>query len=351
MNAIELDTLSVTYATARGRLTAVAGVDFGAPSGATSAIIGESGSGKSTIARAIVGLVPIASGSVHVYGRAISDRSPAAQKWLRSQVQLIFQDPYASLNPRMDVRTTLHESASLASASGNVSEPKIVDLLEQVGLGAQHLEVFPHQLSGGQRQRLAIARALARNPRVLILDEVTSALDVSVQAAILNLLRGLQRKLGLTYILITHDLAVARYMATSVSVMYLGRVVEAGASADILVRPRHPYTRSLLDAVPRLNPWAAGARLRPTGEVPDPLRPPVGCRFHTRCPIGPRVTTDRTVCTQKDPGLVEIVSGWRCACHFPLTVSAPAEAPKAQAGARAIALSPIQSKRGNGGVS
>jgi peptide/nickel transport system ATP-binding protein len=282
-----------------GPVTAVDHVSLGLAAGGVLGLVGESGSGKSTLARAIVGLVP-ASGSVLLDGTAL----PAPSR----RVQMVFQDPYASLNPRMTVGAMLAEAAR---ERGRVGE-----LLDLVGLDARYAERLPRELSGGQRQRVAIARALAVDPAVLIADEVTSALDVSVQGAILNLLRDVQARLGLTVLFISHDLSLVRYMSDATAVMYLGRIVERGDVEALVEQPRHPYTRALLDAVPSL---AAPAIVEPAlldADPPDPGAPPAGCHFHPRCPVGPRVHPERRVCVEADPWVDAAARPHCAACHF-----------------------------------
>jgi peptide/nickel transport system ATP-binding protein len=303
MSALETRELGVRF----GPVAAVDRVSISVPAGRVLGLVGESGSGKSTIARAIVGLVP-AAGRVLVGGADVSSL-PAG----RRRVQLVFQDPYASLNPRMTVGETLAEAAR---AGRRERDARTRELLDLVALDARHAGRLPRELSGGQRQRVAIARALAAGPEVLIADEVTSALDVSVQGAILNLLRDVQARLGLTVLFISHDLSLVRYMSDAAAVMYLGRIVEAGAIGELVARPRHPYTRALLDAVPRLAGPAIGAPALLDADPPDPGAPPAGCHFHPRCPVGPRVRPDRAVCAERDPWPGAGARPHCAACHF-----------------------------------
>jgi oligopeptide/dipeptide ABC transporter ATP-binding protein len=277
--------LEVHFAAAGGAIRAVDGVDLDLLPGETLAVVGESGCGKSTLARALIGLQPATSGSIRFSGEEVGGRSRAALRPLRRQMQLVFQDPYASLNPRLTVSTILEEPLLLHDrATRRNADEKVCSLLEQVGLDPALRRRYPHEFSGGQRQRISIARALAVEPKVLLCDEVTSALDVSVQAQILELLKSLQKKLGLSYLFITHDLGVVRFIADRVLVMYVGQVVELRETESLFEGPAHPYTQGLLASVPELRA-AAGKRERPiAGEVPSPARPPSGCRFHPRCP-------------------------------------------------------------------
>jgi peptide/nickel transport system ATP-binding protein len=315
MSLLEVDDLRVRYGRGRSMLTAVDGVSIAVDAGGALGIVGESGSGKSTLARAIVQIVPSATGRITLDGRDITNAKGPALRDVRGRVQMVFQDPFASLNPRRTIGATLEEAIQLRRGreNGAAKQPRdtVPDLLELVTLPAELADRFPNELSGGQLQRACIARALAGKPSLLILDEVTSALDVSVQAAILNLLRELRETLGLTYLCISHDLSVISYLCERVMVLYLGQAVEQGDWATLASAPRHPYTRTLLDSVPQVH----GDVVRATagGDIPDPRHPPSGCRFHTRCPIGPLTHADRTRCVTDDPGGQPGV-----ACHFPL---------------------------------
>jgi peptide/nickel transport system ATP-binding protein len=277
-------------------LKAVDGLDFLINRGETLGIVGESGSGKSTLARMVVGLLKPSGGRVLIEGIDMAATAdPAARRDVRRRMQMIFQDPYASLNPRWRVGDIIAEpihafglGAGRSDGAAKIPSKGAIaaragELLRLVGLDPADARKYPHEFSGGQRQRIAIARALASNPDFIVCDEPTSALDVSIQAQILNLMRDLQEKLGLTYLLITHNLAVVRHMATRVGVMYLGRLVEVAPTAELFARPRHPYTRMLLDAVPDLA-MSGRARTPVGGEVPNPIAPPPGCPFHPRCP-------------------------------------------------------------------
>jgi peptide/nickel transport system ATP-binding protein len=287
-------------------LKAVDGVTFDIRKGETFALVGESGSGKSTVARMVVGLLPVTAGEVKVDGVSMTDvASGAAREKLRRRIQMIFQDPYASLNPRWRVRDIIAEpirAFNLLDSNKDIDD-RVGELLTLVGLSPLDGVKFPHQFSGGQRQRVAIARALASNAEFIVCDEPTSALDVSVQAQILNLMRDLQDRLGLTYLFISHNLAVVRHMASTIGVMYLGRLAEVSPARRMFQNPRHPYTRMLLDAVPDLG-MSGRARTPVQGEIPSPINPPPGCTFHPRCPL----VMDR--CRAEAPPAIDGV-----ACH------------------------------------
>jgi peptide/nickel transport system ATP-binding protein len=270
----------------RQHLRAVDGVSFEVRRGETLALVGESGCGKSTVARLIVGLYEPSRGRIEFDGVTLTDpRNRAEVRRVRRRMQMIFQDPYASLNPRWRVREVIAEPLRVLGLATSTSEieARVAELLAQVGLAPEDAEKYPHEFSGGQRQRISIARALAGRPEFLVCDEPTSALDVSVQAQILNLMTELQERLGLTYLFISHNLAVVSHIADRIGVMYLGRIVELASAERLFSRPRHPYTRMLLDAVPDLE-MTGKARTPVAGEVPNPLAPPAGCAFHPRCP-------------------------------------------------------------------
>ncbi len=271
----------------RSLLKAVQNVDLQIGRCETFALVGESGSGKSTVAKMVVGLLPPTSGSVMIDGHDMwAGTSASDMTALRRRIQMIFQDPYASLNPRWRVGAIIADPIKAFGLSKDAAETeaKVADLLRLVGLDPADMQKYPHEFSGGQRQRICIARALSSNPEFLVCDEPTSALDVSVQAQILNLMRDLQDRLGLTYLFISHNLAVVRHMATRIGVMYLGRLVETAPSAELFQNPRHPYTRMLLDAVPDLK-MSGRPRKMVEGEIPNPISPPPGCAFHPRCPL------------------------------------------------------------------
>ncbi len=296
-----------------GHVRAVDGVSLTIPPGRTLALVGESGCGKTTVGKALLQLIEPGTGSVLLAGDELVGLSGRRLRAARRQMQMVFQDPFASLNPRLRVGEIIAEGMA---ALGLATEPAaqaaaVAALLQQVGLSAEAAERFPHEFSGGQRQRVAIARALAVQPRLLICDEPTSALDVSVQAQILNLLKTLQAELGVAYLFITHNFAVVEYLAHEVAVMYLGRIVEQGRAEEVLGTPLHPYTRALLSAVPVPRLGEGGQRIRLAGETPSPARPPVGCHFHPRCPKA----TD--LCRQTYPETTAASATHRIACHWP----------------------------------
>lgn len=291
-------------------LKAVQNVSFSIAKGETFALVGESGSGKSTVAKMVVGLLPASGGHIVIDGVDLGDASQSAQfRDLRKRIQMIFQDPFASLNPRWRVDRIIAEpiwAFETGLSQADVTK-RVGDLLSLVGLDPRDGKKFPHEFSGGQRQRICIARSLASRPEFIVCDEPTSALDVSVQAQILNLMRDLQDEFGLTYLFISHDLAVVRHMATRVGVMYLGSLVEVATPEDLFTSPKHPYTRMLLDAVPDLE-MSGRERTQVTGEIPNPIHPPSGCAFHPRCPF----VNDR--CRKEKPQSLD-VDGTLVACH------------------------------------
>jgi peptide/nickel transport system ATP-binding protein/oligopeptide transport system ATP-binding protein len=294
----------------RNSIRAVDGVDLVIHAGETLGLVGESGCGKSTLARAVMKLVPTTSGRIFLEGREITNLSGRQMRPVRRHVQMVFQDPYTSLNPGMTVQRIVAEPLRLHRQPAN--RERVVELLQMVGLSAEHAHRYPHEFSGGQRQRIGIARAIALQPRLLILDEPVSALDVSIQAQIINLLKTLQARLDLTYLLIAHDLAVVRHASTRVAVMYLGKIVEMGSRADIYLRPSHPYTQALLSAVPPESPAERGMRTRIVlrGDPPSPSNPPSGCRFRTRC------WKAQPICAEEEPALIDRGQGHPAACHF-----------------------------------
>jgi oligopeptide/dipeptide ABC transporter ATP-binding protein len=301
-----------------GHVQAVDGVSLTLRSGQTLGLVGETGSGKSTLARCIAGLIPVTSGQVIFDGDEISSLSRRAMQPYRRDIQMIFQDPYGSLNPRRRVGSIIADPFAVHNiASGAARKKAVQELMERVGLNPEHYNRFPAEFSGGQRQRIGLARALALRPKLIIADEPVSALDVSIQAQILNLLADLQHDFGLTYLFIAHDLEVVRHVSDQVAVMYLGRIAERGLKDSVYDTPRHPYTAALLSAAPAADPDAAAARQRIilTGDIPSPINPPPGCRFHPRCPKA------QDLCHQHDPPLETKPGGppgHKTACHFPV---------------------------------
>ena len=317
-----------------GYVRAVDGVSFSIPRGKTLGLVGESGCGKTTTGRVILRLIPPTSGRVVFNGRDVFALSEREMRTVRREMQIIFQDPYGSLNPRMTVGAMLAEPILVhhiepqnlnnyspeAAKPPNTRGPRVIsskrrranqrvdELLHLVGLSPEHASRYPHEFSGGQRQRIGIARALSMNPKLIVCDEAVSALDVSIQAQILNLLRDLQKDFGITYLFIAHDLAVVKHISDRIAVMYLGEIVEEADTDEIFSNPLHPYTKALLSAIPEPVPKKKGQRVRIEGDVPTPIDPPAGCRFHTRCPIAIEE------CKLAKPPLVELIPGHRVAC-------------------------------------
>ncbi|GLC90294.1 ABC transporter ATP-binding protein [Lysinibacillus piscis] len=294
-----------------GDVKAVDDVSFEVFEGETLGIVGESGCGKSTTGRLLMRLLEPTDGAIEFDGKMISELSNSEMRKARRDIQMIFQDPYASLNPRHSIGKILEEPL-IVHGMGNAKErkKKVLELLEIVGLNEYHAKRYPHQFSGGQRQRIGIARALMTNPRLIIADEPVSALDVSIQAQVLNLLQSLQKELKLTYIFISHDLGVVRHISNRVGVMYLGRMVELTASEDLYAEPLHPYTQALLSSVPVPDPTFEREQIIITGDIPSASNPPSGCAFHTRCPF------KKDVCSQVIPKLQEVKPGHSVACHL-----------------------------------
>lgn len=293
-----------------GHVKAVDDVSFSIKRGETLSLVGESGCGKTTAGRTLLNLIPSTSGSVRFDGVEITDASSSEMRPLRQKMQIVFQDPYSSLNPRMTVKGIVEEGLTIHGI-GNYQQRKdrVYEILQRVGLDPSYVHRYPHEFSGGQRQRLGIARALAVHPTFVVLDEPISALDVSIQSQIINLLNDLKRTMHLTYLFISHDLSVVRYLSDRVAVMYLGEIVEMASSETLYANPLHPYTKALLSAVPRSKPQQVSIRVKLPGDVPSPLNPPSGCRFHPRCPIA------EEICRHKAPD-AKVVNQHLVACHL-----------------------------------
>ncbi|MBW1598237.1 ABC transporter ATP-binding protein [Streptomyces sp. JJ38] len=345
MSLLELDDVKVHFPVKKGlffdrtvgHVYAVDGVSLSVEAGQTYGLVGESGCGKTTLGRAVLRLVDITSGGVVFDGTDLAQLPNEEMRQRRQRLQMVFQDPLGSLNPRQNIESILAEGMAAHGIGAGAEErrERILDILARVGLPANSLSRYPHEFSGGQRQRIGIARALVLEPDVIICDEPVSALDVSIQAQVLNLLEELQESMGLTYLVIAHDLAVVRHISDVIGVMYLGSLVEEAPSDLLYAQPRHPYTRALMSAVPVPDPEVEDARERIllTGDLPSPANPPTGCRFHTRCPW-----KQEKLCATDRPALTDVGDGHRVACHYAAEIAdgtitpagerkAPAEAP------------------------
>jgi oligopeptide/dipeptide ABC transporter ATP-binding protein len=310
-----------------GAVRAVDGVSFSVKEGETLGLVGESGCGKTTLGKVVLRLIPPTAGRVSFEGKSLFDLTARELKAARRDIQVVFQDPYASLNPRMSVGEIVGEGLYVHGMTNKKErESAVRDLLKRVGLNQAHIHRYPHEFSGGQRQRIGIARALALRPKFIVCDEPVSALDVSIQSQVLNLLSDLQDEFQLTYLFIAHNLAVVKHLSTRVGVMYLGKIVELSDADELYRSPAHPYTKALLSAIPVPDPTVRRERIVLKGDLPSPANPPSGCRFHTRCPMA------QEICKTEEPPLRDVGGGHMSACHFaeevtPLEVRRPAAQP------------------------
>jgi len=309
---LQAQNMQVSYKTHEGEVYALSGVDLHIKAGETLGLVGESGCGKSTLGKALMRLIP-AQGSIKLQGIEFGNVTGKALLAFRRQVQMVFQDPQGSLNPRQSVGTSIARPLQAAGWKKPEIQQRVSQLLEQVGLAPDAAQRYPHEFSGGQRQRIGIARAMALEPQIIICDEAVSALDVSVRAQVINLMKDIQQRTGVAYLFISHDLSVVEYIAHRVMVMYLGRIVETGPTMDIWRQPAHPYTQALLAAAPVADPRHPHAEALLQGELPSPHSPPSGCAFHTRCPHA------QPLCKQQRPALRPLTSERQVACHYPLS--------------------------------